>query len=57
MYLTLSCCLPAMLVLLLCCLACTHRSCWCCGLCDGTLNTDQLKAMFTSGSDQQPLTA
>ena len=41
----------------MCCLACTHRSCWCCGLCDGKISTTNMKKMFVSEGDLQPLTA
>ncbi|XP_043231605.1 uncharacterized protein LOC122386463 [Amphibalanus amphitrite] len=46
-----------MLGLLLCCLACTHRSCWCCGLCDGRISAAELRRMFHNDTDKEPLTA
>ncbi|XP_043201009.1 uncharacterized protein LOC122369918 [Amphibalanus amphitrite] len=42
---------------LLCCLACTHRSCWCCGLCDGRISAAELRRMFHNDTDKEPLTA
>ena len=44
-----------MLAVLLCCLACTHRRCWCCGLCDGGLSADQVGKMFDRDGDKDPL--